>query len=239
MKNTIKYIIICLILPSECFGQKSDSLTTVIDSPELHRQKVVKKKDKSDLENSEKTKYEDKIKTWMPLVTTLIVLLVSNGMILYKINRDTREGVRKDIIISKIKLDRDRLEKFYDPILTLLKANSEMFSKYGPNTFPNDSGPLETEASEIWKRIVEDIIIPNNKKICDRVQDFSHLIMLGDSIEPYLNYFTHAQSYKHFVSNPNGLHKSFKYPVDFLPHVEKNRTQLLKVLTETEKKLKI
>jgi len=176
-------------------------------------------------------------KVWLPTFTALIVLLVTNLVTLYKIRKDTKESIKKEIIISKIKIEREKLEKFYDPIFTTLKSNSSIFNSYGPQTFPKDNGVLETEASEVWKQLIQNVIIPNNKKICDTIQQFSHLIDTKDSISKYLEYSVHAESFEHFIKFPNTLHKSFKYPTDFMTNVESNRNRVLTNLQSTENKL--
>jgi hypothetical protein len=176
-------------------------------------------------------------KIWLPSFTALIVLLVTNLVTLYKIRKDTEESIKKEIIISKIKIERERLEKFYDPIFTTLKSNSSIFNSYGPQTFPKDNGVLETEASEVWKKLVKNVIIPNNKKICDTIQQFSHLIDSEDSITNYLEYSVHANSFEHFVDFPNALHKAFKYPNNFITNVEVARKKVLNGLKTTETKL--
>jgi hypothetical protein len=176
-------------------------------------------------------------KVWLPTFTALIVLLVTNLVTLYKIRKDTKESIKKEIIISKIKIERERLEKFYDPIFTTLKSNSSIFNSYGPQTFPKDNGVLETEASEVWKQLVKNVIIPNNKKICDIIQQFSHLINSEDSIANYLEYSVHAKSFEHFIDFPNALHKGFKYPSNFITNVEAARNKVLNGLKTTETKL--
>jgi len=156
---------------------------------------------------------------------------------LYKIRKDTKEAIKKEIVVSKIKIERERLEKFYDPIFTALKSNAAIFKSYGPHSFPKDNGVLETEASEVWKQLTQDVIIPNNKKICDTIHQYSHLIDISDSIEHYLEYSVHAESFEHFIKFPNALHKSFKYPSNFINKVENSRNKVLTNLQQTENKL--
>lgn len=176
-------------------------------------------------------------KLWLPSITALLVLLISNIVTLYKINRDTKEAVKKEIIISKVKIERERLEKFYDPIYTTLMSNSAIFNSYGPKTFPQDSGSLETEASFVWKQLVENVIIPNNKKICTTIQQFSHLINSNDKIDHYLEYLVHAESYEHFIKFPNSLHKAFKFPSKFICNIENYRNITVDNLKSIEQKL--
>lgn len=116
------------------------------------------------------------LKIWISSFTALFVLLVTNLVTLYKIQRDAKESLRKDIVLTKLKIERERLEKFYDPIFTTLRSNAATFKSYGPDSFPKDSGLLETEASMVWQQIVENVIIPNNKKVCNIIHQYSHLM---------------------------------------------------------------
>jgi hypothetical protein len=219
------------------FGQ-SDSIKKVKADTILIKSTIIN--DTLFLKQLEQTSHDNggfEWKIWLPTFTALLVLLVTNLVTLYKIRKDTKESIKKEIIISKIKIERERLEKFYDPIFTTLKSNSAIFNSYGPQTFPKDNGVLETEASEVWKQLVENVIIPNNKKICDTIQQFSHLIDTSDSIDKYLDYSVHSESFEHFINFPNALHKAFKYPTDFVANVETIRTKVLQDLKLTENKL--
>jgi len=186
---------------------------------------------------TQENKTEFDLIVWLPAFTAMFVLFVTNLITLYKIQRDTKEAIRKDIILTKIKIERDRLEKFYDPIFTTLRSNEVTFNAYGPNSFPKDSGPLETEASMVWRQIVENVILPNNKKICDIIHQYSHLIDSKDSINSYLDFAIHAESYEHFIKFPNTLHKGFKYPNNFIDKVEEVRSRVVSDLRVTEHNL--
>jgi hypothetical protein len=118
----------------------------------------------------------------------------------------TLESIKKELFITKVKIERERLEKFYDPIFTILKSNNSLFNAYGPSSFPRDGGILETEASEVWKELVEFVIIPNNRKIECVIQQFSHLMYESDKLDYYLEYLVHLKSFEHFVKKPNSIH---------------------------------
>lgn len=236
MRNLLT-IIIFLFTAVHSYGQNDSIRQLKLDSTQFHK---IVNRDTLFIKQIELPSFRDSNfdwKVWLPTFTALLVLLVTNLVTLYKIRKDTKESIKKEIIISKIKIERERLEKFYDPIFTTLKSNSAIFNSYGPQTFPRDNGALETEASEVWKQIVQNVVIPNNKKICDTIQQFSHLIVTDDSIEKYLEYSVHSESYEHFVNFPNALHKAFKYPNEFVANVEKFRTNVLQDLKITENKL--
>lgn len=231
-------IILLLILPVFLsFGQNDSIYKHKIDTPQLRTAILNDTLFIKQLESTNQNNNGMDWKVWLPTFTALIVLLITNLVTLYKIRKDTKEAIKKEIIVSKIKIERERLEKFYDPIFTTLKSNAAIFKAYGPNTFPTDNGVLETEASEVWKQLTQNVIIPNNKKISDTIQQFSHLIDKDDSIEPYLNFSVHAESFEHFISFPNALHKGFKYPTDFVLNIESHRNKVISNLQQTENKL--
>lgn len=237
MKTTLINIFLLLILSINSYGQKD----TLI-KPKLLRQ-ISNIKECPDtilikqIDTNIKSNDDFDLKVWLPTFTALIILLITNLVTLYKIRKDTSEAIKKDIITTKIKIERERLEKFYDPIFTTLKSNASIFNAYGPSTFPRDGGVLETEASQVWQKLVENVIIPNNQKIENVIQQFSHLKNTSDNIDMYLEYLVHLESFRHFISNPNTIHKSFKYPTNFITNVETNRNIIITTLQETEKKL--
>lgn len=242
MRQTLPYITFLLFISINIYGQKdtlpkkNSSLATVSqENKQLPDTLYIKH-----LEGiSNKNENQFDLKVWLPTFTALIVLLITNLVTLYKIRKDTSESIKKEIITTKIKIERERLEKFYDPIFTTLKSNASIFNAYGPSTFPKDGGVLETEASQIWKQIVENVIIPNNQKIENVIQQFSHLKNETDNMDFYLEYLVHLESYEHFVKTPNTIHKAFKYPSNFINNVETNRNEIITRLHETEKKLLI
>ncbi len=180
-------------------------------------------------------------KAWLPTSTALIVLLITNLVVLYKIKADTRQAIKKDVIISRVNLAREKLEMLYNPIFTILNINSEMFNSYGPNTFPKtvvtaEENALMTEALNTWNKIVEDVIIPNNEKICEIIYKYSHFLE-SEGADKYLDYVIHAKSYKHFIKYPNSLHKKFKYPSDFIVSVANKRQEIFSDLKIREQEL--
>lgn len=179
----------------------------------------------------------DSLKIWVPALTSILALIVTNIIVLYKITRDSSESIKKELIVAKIKFDRERLEKFYDPMYTLLTVNSGIFTSFGPHTFRIDNGALSNEAAELWKQMVQNIVLPNNARICEIIKTYSHLLAGQDNLDNYIDFLKHAESYSHFIKFPNERHSAHKYPVQFLEQVKINRMNVINILTETEKKL--
>lgn len=239
MKKHLFYFLFFLSLSIKIYGQNNniiiDKKDTIVTNSSVLKDTIYFKQ----IENFSKAQNSFDLKLWLPTFTSLLVLLITNLITLYKIRKDTIEAIKKDVIITKIKIERERLEKFYDPIYTALLSNSSIFDAYGPQSFPKDSGVLETEASQVWQLLVENVIIPNNQKIGNVIQQFSHLKNNSDNLNSYLKYLVHLESFEHFVKYPNTIHKAFKYPTSFISTVEANRNQIINGLIETEKKLSI
>jgi hypothetical protein len=91
------------------------------------------------------------------------------------------------------------------------------------------------EASIVWNEMVKNIILPNNKLISDTITTKSHLISKTDSIDNYLNFLKHSQSYAHFIQHPNSMHKNYKYDITFKNKVKSQRDIIVNQLNELEK----
>ncbi len=176
------------------------------------------------------------LKTYLPSIIALFVLFITNLIVLLKIRIESKEALKRDFTMSSIKLDKERLEYFYDPIFTTLSTNEDIFSNFGPNSFPEDED-LMNEASIIWNEMVKNIILPNNKLISDKITTKSHLISKTDNLENYLNFLKHSQSYAHFIQHPNAMHKNFKYDITLKNKVKSQRDIIVNQLNELEKTL--
>jgi hypothetical protein len=174
------------------------------------------------------------LKTYLPSIIALFVLFVTNLIVLLKIRIESKEALKRDFTMSSIKLDKERLEHFYDPIFTTLSTNEDIFSNFGPNSFPENED-LMNEASIVWNEMVKNIILPNNKLISDTITTKSHLISKTDSIDNYLNFLKHSQSYAHFIQHPNSMHKNYKYDITFKNKVKSQRDIIVNQLNELEK----
>lgn len=176
------------------------------------------------------------LKTYLPSIIALFVLFVTNIVVLIKIKIESKEVLKRDFTLSSIKLDKERLEYFYDPIFTTLSTNEDIFKNFGPKSFPDDDD-LRNEASIVWNSMVEKIIIPNNKLISDTITSKSHLISKTDNLDQYLTFLKHAQSYAHFIEHPNSIHNKYKYDIDFISTVKARRDEIVYNLNELEKTL--
>lgn len=191
-----------------------------------------------DDDNRNKSKNDGFVKTYIPSIIALFVLFVTNLVVLIKIRIESKETLKREITIASIKFDNTRLEDFYDPIFTTLSTNEGIFDSFGPRSFP-DNDDLRIEASIIWNKMVESIILPNNQFISEIITKKSHLINETDQLEKYLDFLKHAKSYEHFIKYPNSIHKGFKYNPDFKESVSTNRQVLVDRINELKQNLKI
>lgn len=253
MKN-ILFIIILFTIP--CLGQKASNSVGTFDiklkneSPiqihiddstlftnDINLDTVIVKVVDSNL-NKKIKEEESWFSKYLPSLIALFVLFVTNLVVLIKIRLDSKESIKREITLTSIKLDKERLELFYNPIFTTLSTNEDIFNSFGPRTFPEDDN-LRNEASIIWQKMVKEIILPNNKLIIDTITAKSHLIDKEDDLGRYLQFLKHAQSYSQFIENPNSLHKNFKYDPIFRDKVKKYRDSIISKLNTLENKLKI
>jgi hypothetical protein len=188
------------------------------------------------------TKIDDSSKSfldkYLSSVVALLVLFVTNIVVLIKIRLDSKSALSREITISLIKLDKEKLHDFYDPIFTTLETNEGLFQSFGPRSFP-ERDELREEASQIWDKMVENIIVPNNKSIIDIITKKSHLMGENDTIDNYLYFLKHAQSYNLFIQYPNTVHNQFPYDTNFKGHVSNHRVTLIQKISSLEQKLKL
>lgn len=237
---------IIAIIPLEQKEIKLNSIVKNVDTSNVSLECLAEvkneKKDSSNLEknNNYKDTGDNKelefLKIWIPAGVSLFVLMVTNFVTLWKIKKETSESLKKELVLTKISHEKEKLEKFYDPIYAILSTNSEIFNSFGPRSFPEEEYS-RNEAATIWNKMVKNIILPNNRKIGKIISNYSHLIDYKDDLSLYLEYLKHLESYKHFVKYPNALHKQHKYPLGFLDNVAKYRKDILENLLEIEKKL--
>ena len=127
-----------------------------------------------------------------------------------------------------------QLSEFYDPLFTLLSANNETFKKIGPGSEARKSEKFpEEETAEVWSKLVETVILPNNLKAINIIEKKLHLISPEDDIGKYINFSTHAYAYDIFRKDAYEAYRLFAYPKGILEHVEKMRDKVLKQVHST------
>lgn len=176
----------------------------------------------------------DLAKLYVPVIVSLIILFITNLITLWKIRLDSKSAIKRDLTVQEINRKKEMLDSFYNPIFYLLNLNGELFKSIGPPSFPQEHHSRE-EAVQVWDKVVENAILPNNRKICEVINRFCHLLDSEDSLNNYFEFVKHAESYEVFRNNPNQLHIKFKYPDRFLNNVACNRSRVINNLTNIEK----
>ncbi|MCA9885741.1 MAG: hypothetical protein KC708_22340, partial [Anaerolineae bacterium] len=135
----------------------------------------------------------------------------------------------KNTFLNRQEHIRKQLSEFYNPILTLLSVNADIFEKIGPPARKLIVGEYQKEENfRVWNELVDLVIIPNNNVICDIVKANMHLISDDDSISPYLEFITHAFVYREFRKKPFEDYEKFQFPGGFHEHISQQRDNLKK-----------
>ncbi|MFZ2640093.1 MAG: hypothetical protein WA117_03820 [Verrucomicrobiia bacterium] len=173
------------------------------------------------------------IKDYGAPITALLVALISNIVLWLKIRADLKTGIKKELTLRSIHALEEKLGSFYDPLLALLRLNRTIFDSLGPPTFPEDIH-ARTDAARAWNTAADDIVVPNNSKICDLLLNKSHLLSMECSTAA-AEFLRHAHSYKIFRQQGNIVHRSFPFPSSFERLVEHERNVLLNELSDAKK----
>jgi len=172
----------------------------------------------------------------IPSVVTLFVLLVSNLVILWRIRLDARSALKRELTLQELSKSKEQLEQFYDPLLALNKLNAAMFSSMGRDSFPDDPH-LKRDAEIVWNAVVNDVVIPTNRKMCQIIKEHSHLIDGNDDFETYMAFVRHAESYEIFTKQRNEIHRKFLYPKAFDEQLKRARATVIERLQEAERNI--
>jgi hypothetical protein len=115
-------------------------------------------------------------------------------------------------------------------------VNSYIFTKTGPQSFPEKEVYREI-AGRVWRE-TKKIILDNNKKIEDILNNKSHLIHETDSLKSYNDLLIHVTMYETFQTIESDRYSDFQFPVDIRDHLEAKRELVLgEFRAESEGKL--
>jgi hypothetical protein len=178
----------------------------------------------------------DEWKTIGAVIVPLLVLLVTNIVTLVKIRLDSAAAIKKELYVMLLKNKKERLEKFYDPIVALLSINQGVFDSFGPKTFSNE-GVDRNVAIELWLEMRKTVIGVNNLKISEIIKGYSHLITDSDTLEGYINFIKHSESYNYFMKSPNEIHNQFRFPADLLENTKSKRKKIIDEIVVIERNL--
>ena len=114
-----------------------------------------------------------------------------------------------------------RLTEFYGPLLSLLRANGEIFRHAGPPAFPKEEGSKRRAAASSWK-IAKGKVLSNNVAIENVILEKSHHLAPGDAIDAYMGLLVHVQMYQAFQERETDWYlQHFRFPPGIVDHVAK------------------
>lgn len=154
---------------------------------------------------------------YLPATTALVTVSVTQACAIIALRIQANRTFRHSIESKKIERLRVMLGDFYHPLITLFKANSEIFRGFGPPSFSTQP-KQRAAAAKVWKQIRNEIF-KNNQKIRTLLMERSDLVHLTDNIDYYLPLHLHILSYEAFTEIPNEVHRKFFYPKNMLEHV--------------------
>lgn len=121
----------------------------------------------------------------------------------------------------KIDVHERRLTEFYGPLLSLLKANGEIFSRAGPPAFPKEEGAKRRAAASSWK-IAKNKVLNNNLAIESVILTKGHHLAPGDDMASYMGLLVHVQMYQAFQERETDWYlANFRFPSGIVEHVAK------------------
>lgn len=160
-------------------------------------------------------------------VVAIVSLVVSIRTERERVRLESRLNLILGVEQEKRNLLYLQLSDFYDPIYSLLAVNRRIFERIGPNSRARwDRAFPEQETAEVWNKLVEKVINPNNLRICEIIQTKLHLLSPDDDVEPYMEFITHAYAYQVFREKPYESYTLFQFPQSFFKHVESKRNSL-------------
>lgn len=125
-----------------------------------------------------------------------------------------------------------QMSLFYDPVYALLAANKAIFERIGPTSSARREGRFnDEETADVWQKLSEEVILPNNQRICEIIQGQLHYLVQGEDESIYLEFLTHAHAYKVFKQGAYEAYQMFPFPKKIFDGVKKSRAELKTSLT--------
>ncbi len=120
-----------------------------------------------------------------------------------------------------------QLTSFYDPVYTLLAANKSIFERIGPTSSARREKKFnDEETAEVWQKLSNEVIVPNNIRICEIIHANLHYLAESEDEAIYLEFLTHAHAYQVFKQNPYEAYRLFPFPKDIFELVKASRSGL-------------
>ncbi len=146
-------------------------------------------------------------------IASIIGLFISYSLSRNQEKLKNRLELKRSIYKESRDFKLKQLTEFYDPIYTLLSANKDVFERIGPISDARGGGQFnDEETAEVWQKLSIEVVVPNNLRVAEIIQQKLHLLADSDSDSVYLEFVTHAQAYKVFKEKAYEAYKLFPYP---------------------------
>lgn len=144
---------------------------------------------------------------------------VANVVALVVVGLQVRGSFRLLRAQRQMDVHERRLTEFYGPLLSLLRANGEIFRRAGPPAFPKEEGSKRRAAAASWK-IARAKVLSNNLAIENVILGKSHHLAPGDDISAYMGLLVHVQMYQAFQEKETDWYlQHFRFPPGIVDHV--------------------
>ncbi|MET4695171.1 hypothetical protein [Endozoicomonas lisbonensis] len=165
---------------------------------------------------------------------SLLSVLISTRSARKQVSDQHKLSRKNTIEEEKRERINKQLSEFYNPIVTLLSVNRDIFERIGPRSEARASGVFnDEETAEVWKNLCKTVVIPNNLKVCDLIEKNIHLINNHSYEKDYFDFLTHAYAYQIFQDSAYEAYRLFTYPSGFLEKVVDQRNLLVKDFDKT------
>jgi hypothetical protein len=173
-------------------------------------------------------------KGWATLVAATLAALVSIASLIISIVASRSQAKLVARLTDTTNLSKEareyklkQLTSFYDPVYTLLAANKSIFERIGPTSSARrEQNFNDEETAEVWQKLSNEVVVPNNNRICEIIHANLHYLAESDNEAIYLEFLTHAHAYKVFKQSAYEAYRLFPFPKVFFEAVTAGRAEL-------------
>lgn len=164
------------------------------------------------------------------LVSLVVAIIASRSQSKLVARLSDSTNLSKEAREYKLK----QLASLYDPLYTLLAANKSIFDRIGPTSSARRAGEFnDNETAEVWHKLSNEVVVRNNERICEIIQENLHYSAEADDEAIYLDFLTHAQAYKVFKQGAYEAYRLFPFPKPFFESVRGARAALRSEISTT------
>lgn len=173
-------------------------------------------------------------KGWATLVAASVAALVSIVSVIISIAASRSQARLAARLADSTNLSKEareyklkQLTSLYDPVYTLLAVNKSIFERIGPASPARQEQQFnDEETAEVWKSLSNEVLVPNNRRICEIIQANLHYLAESGDEATYLEFLTHAHAYQVFKQNAYEAYRLFPFPTNFFEMVRDGRCRL-------------